>query len=281
MQKIAVNAGLGCPNRDGTIGTGGCSYCSNASFCPSYAKGSIREQIGKGRTFYARKGTPWGYLAYFQSFTGTYGDTGKLIELYEEALACPDVAGLIIATRPDCLAEDLVEYFKRRFGKEAPDGHPFLLVELGVESTKDATLMAVNRGHDWECSQMAIMRLHSAGIAVGVHLIIGLPGENDEDFILHAKKISELPVSTLKLHQLQIVKGTAMARQYASHPEEFNLLTPQRYAAIVISMLEVLRQDIAIDRLVSEAPKSMLVAPSWGLKPEEFTKLLLEQKYPR
>lgn len=281
MQKIAVNAGLGCPNRDGSTSTGGCTYCCNASFSPSYAKGRIRDQILKGRTFFARKGTPWGYLAYFQSFTGSYGSTDKLIELYEEALSCQDVAGLIIATRPDCLAEDLMDYFKRRFGKDAPESHPFLLVELGVESTINATLKAVNRGHDWECSKMAITRLNDAGIAVGVHLIIGLPGENDEDFILHAKRISELPVSTLKLHQLQIVKGTAMARQYALHPEEFELLTPQRYAEIVTSMLKVLRRDIAIDRLVSEAPKNMLIAPSWGLKPEEFTKLLLTQKYPR
>lgn len=276
VQKISVNAGLGCPNRDGTIGFGGCAYCSNASFSPGYAKGGIAEQIEKGKEFFAHKGKPWGYLAYFQSFTGTHGPTPKLIALYEEALSCPDVAGLVIATRPDCLPEDLMDYFETRFGGKAPDGHPFLLVELGIESTIDATLEAVGRGHDWECSKRAIRRLDAAGIAVGAHLIIGLPGENEEDFILHARRISELPVSTLKLHQLQIVKGTAMARKYTSNPEDFDPLTPQRYARIIASMLKALRPGIALDRFVSEAPKEMLIAPSWGLKPYEFTKLLLE-----
>lgn len=275
VQKIAVNAALGCPNRDGTLSRGGCSYCSNASFSPAYTRGSISRQIEDGKRFFAKKGNPWGYLPYFQSFTGTYGPAGELIPLYEEALSCPDVAGLVIATRPDCLGDELMQYFRERFGNAAPEGHPYLLVELGVESTNDATLARINRGHDWECARQAILRLDNAGIAVGVHLIIGLPGETQEDFIVHAKRISRLPVTTLKFHQLQIIKGTAMARQYADHPEDFDLLTPERYARILASLLKELRPETAIDRFVSESPADMIVAPRWGIKPAEFTDILL------
>ena len=278
VRKIPVNAGLGCPNRDGTIGRGGCTYCSNASFSPSYAAGAVSEQIEKGKQFTQAKGVPWGYLAYFQSFTGTYGPTDRLISLYEEALSCPGIKGLVIATRPDCLAEELLEYFRKRFGKDAPTEHPFLLVELGVESTEDRTLRRINRGHSWEMSKEAIMRLDNAGIAVGAHLILGLPGETEEDFVLHARRIAKLPVSTLKLHQLQIIRGTAMAGQYMKHPEDFDLLTPQRYVQIILSMLKELRADIAMDRFVSESPPEMVIAPRWGLKPSEFARMLNDDR---
>jgi len=274
IRKIAVNAALGCPNMDGTLGRGGCTYCQNASFSPGYAHGDIVRQIERGKQFFQSKGTPYGYLAYFQSFTGTYGPTEKLVELYEEALSCPGIKGLVIATRPDCIADDLLDYFKRRFGKDAPQGHPFLLVELGVESTCNRTLARINRAHTWECSREAILRLDEAGIDVGAHLIIGLPGEREDEFVRHAKLLSELPVKTLKLHQLQIIKGTQMATEYASHPDEFQLLTPEKYAEIVLKMLIHIRRDIALDRFVSEAPKGMVVAPSWGLKPSEFTDLM-------
>ena len=274
VQKIAVNAGLGCPNRDGTLGRDGCTYCSNAAFSPSYARGALAAQIEAGKKFFQAKGRPWGYLAYFQSFTGTYGPTEKLIGLYEEALACPDVVGLVIATRPDCLADDLLEYFRHRFGADAPEGHPYLLVELGVESTRDDTLERINRGHNWACAQEAVLRLHEAGIAVGAHLIIGLPGECEEDFIEHTRRLAKLPISTLKLHQLQIIKGTAMEREYAAHPEDFDLMTPERYASVVRRILEVLRPDIALDRFVSESPADMVIAPRWGLKPAEFLSIL-------
>jgi len=276
IRKIAVNAALGCPNIDGTSGRGGCTYCSNSSFSPGYARGEIRKQIEAGKKFSENKGRTDGYLAYFQSFTGTYGPTARLIELYEEALGCPGVAGLVIATRPDCIADDLLDYFRRRFGKDAPEGHPFLLVELGVESTCNKTLSRINRGHTWECSQRAILRLNEAGIDVGAHLIIGFPGEKEDEYIRHAKLLSELPIKTLKLHQLQIIKGTAMAREYQQHPEEFSLMTPEKYAQTVLKMLDHIRSDIALDRFVSESPKGMVVAPSWGLKPSEFANLLEE-----
>lgn len=277
VRKIGVNAGLGCPNRDGTAGRGGCTYCSNAAFSPSYTRGSVSAQLEAGKRFFESKGKPWGYLAYFQSYTGTYGPTDKLVAIYEEALACTDVAGLVIATRPDCLRPELLDYFRKRFGADAPAGHPFLLVELGVESTRDETLRAIRRGHDWECSRRAILELDAAGIQTGAHLIIGLPSETEEDFILHARRISELPVRTLKLHHLQIVKGTEMARQYAERPEDFRLFGPEEYARTVSGILKVLRPDIALDRFVSESPKDMVVAPSWGLKPSEFAKILEEK----
>ena len=280
VQKIAVNTALGCPNRDGTLGRGGCTYCSNAAFSPSYAKGAVTRQIEEGKKFFEAKGKPWGYLAYFQSFTGTYGPTDRLIALYEEALSCPDVAGLVIATRPDCLEDDLLEYFRKRFGSEAPEGHPYLLVELGVESTRDDTLESINRCHSWDCARNAILRLHDAGIQVGVHIIIGLPGETEEDFILHARRMSELPISTLKLHQLQIIKGTPMAREYSAFPERFNLMTPEKYASIIKRILPVLRKDIALDRFVSESPADMVIAPKWGLKPTEFQQILAKSQAP-
>lgn len=274
VRKIAVNASLGCPNMDAASGMKGCTYCNNASFSPNYTKGNIRSQIEKGKEFTRNKGEREGYLAYFQSFTGTYGPTEKLVQLYEEALETPGVIGLVIATRPDCIADDLLEYFSHRFGNCAPANHPYLLVEIGVESTNDRTLEMVNRGHTWECAKNAIRRIDGIGIDVGAHLIIGLPGETQEDFVRHVKRISELPVKTLKLHQLQIIRGTAMARQYTAHPEEFHLFTAEEYARTVDKLLKHIRPDIALDRFVSEAPKGMVIAPSWGLKPSEFADLL-------
>ena len=277
VQKIAVNAGLGCPNRDGTVGSGGCIYCNNASFNPAYAHcgpRSITEQLEEGVKFFARKGEPYGYLPYFQSYTNTYGDTQELIELYEEALAFPKAVGLVIATRPDCLKEDLLDYFEARFGAKAPENHPFLLVEIGIESTNDRTLETIGRGHDFACAAMAVNELHIRGIAVGVHLILGLPGETYEDFMDHAERISELPVSTLKLHQLQVIKGSRLAQMFISDPSSIKTFSADEYASVVAGFLKHLRPGIALDRVVSESPRDMLLAPSWGLKPFEFEALL-------
>lgn len=275
VRKIAVNAGTGCPNRDGTLGSTGCIYCNNAAFSPGYAfsGGSISEQIEAGKRFYERKGETKGYLAYFQSFSSTYGETGRLVEMYEEALSCPDVLGLVAATRPDCLAPDLLDYFERRFGRLAPEGHPFLLVELGVESTLDRTLKAIGRGHDWACAKNSILELDRRGIPVGAHLILGLPGEGPEDYLKHVRELSALPVTTLKFHQLQVVKGTRLEKMYAADPSCVHLFSPQEYADTLLSILPELRSDIVLDRLVSETQADLLVAPRWGLKPDEFQRL--------
>lgn len=273
VRKIAVNAGLGCPNRDGTVGTGGCVFCNNEAFCPSYTSSAktITEQIEDGIRFFAHKGKADSYLVYFQSFSNTYGETDKLISLYEEALAYPGVSGLVIATRPDCLKPDLLDYLERRFvGEDAP----FLLVELGVETTNDDTLRLINRGHDFACSRRAVMELHKRGIAAGAHVILGLPGETEADFLDHARRLSELPISTIKLHQLQVIKGTRLADMYKENPETVKLMSPEEYASAVSRFLSVLREDIYLDRFVSETPKDMVLAPSWGLKPSEFVSLL-------
>lgn len=283
IQKIAVNAGLGCPNRDGTLSRQGCLYCNNAAFNPAYAFESvtpstekavpasgISRQLEAGIRFFSRKGRADGYLAYFQSYSNTYGQTEHLIRLYEEALSHPGIAGLVIATRPDCLAEDLLDYLETRFGRKAPSSHPFLLMETGVESTNDDTLLRIGRGHTFECASIAIRELDRRGIPVGAHLILGLPGETEADYIMHARRISALPITTLKLHQLQIIKGTPLADAYLKHPDSFALFSPEEYADIVVRFLHELRTDIAMDRFVSESPASMVIAPRWGIKPALF-----------
>ena len=268
--KIAVNAGLGCPNR------GRCIYCNNLAFNPSYAandaSGSITAQLAEGIKFNSRKGECYGYLAYFQSYTNTYGPTGKLIELYEEALRYPGVKGLVIATRPDSIKPDLADWFELRFGRKAPAGHPHLLIEIGIESTLDRTLQLINRNHTYQCAVDCINDLNDRGIDTGAHLILGLPGETEQDYMTHAERISALPIKTLKLHQLQVVKGTALAKMYEKEP--FKLFTAQEYAQVVANFIKTARKDLYYDRFVSETPKDMLIAPSWGLKPHEFNRLL-------
>ena len=268
--KVAINAGLGCPNR------GRCIYCNNLAFNPSYAalddSGSITAQLEKGIRFNSRKGDCYGYLAYFQSYTNTYGPTDKLIELYEEALRFPGVKGLVIATRPDSIKPDLADWFELRFGPKAPAEHPHLLVEIGIESTLDRTLQLINRHHTYQCAVDCIKDLNERGIDTGAHLILGLPGETEQDWMTHAERISALPIKTLKLHQLQVVKGTALARMYEKEP--FKLFTAQEYAKVVANFIKTARQDLYYDRFVSETPKDMLIAPAWGLKPQEFNRLL-------
>ena len=276
--KIAVNAGLGCPNRDGTFGREGCIYCNNLAFNPAYAandlSGSITAQLEKGIQFNSHKGDCYGYLAYFQSYTNTYGPTDKLIELYEEALCFPEVKGLVIATRPDCIKPDLADWFERRFGKQAPQEHPHLLVEIGIESTIDRTLELINRHHTYKCAVDCINDLNERGIDTGAHLILGLPGETNQDFMTHAHRVSALPIKTLKLHQLQIVKGTRLAQMYQEDPSQIKLFTAHEYADVVSHFINAARKDIFYDRFVSETPPSMLIAPAWGLKPQAFTLLL-------
>ena len=276
--KIAVNAGLGCPNRDGSMGHDGCIYCNNLSFNPAYAAsdatGSITLQLEKGVTFNRRKCDCYGYLAYFQSYTNTYGPTERLIELYEEALRFPGVKGLVIATRPDCIMPDLANWFEHRFGRKAPQDHPHLLIEIGVESTIDRTLQLINRHHTFQCAADCINSLNERGIDTGAHLILGLPGETEQDYMTHASRISALPIKTLKLHQLQVVKGTALARIYEKDTSKIKLFTAQEYADVVSRFIKTARQDIFYDRFVSETPASMLIAPAWGLKPQAFNLLL-------
>lgn len=267
VQKISINAGFTCPNRDGSKGFGGCTYCNNQTFSPDYCHTgeSVKEQVEKGIRFFSHKYPEMQYLAYFQAYTNTYGDTQSIIAKYEEALSCPGVVGLIIGTRPDCMPDELLDYLTEL------SRHKFVMVEYGVESTLDRTLEYINRGHDFECSRQTIIRTAERGIIVGAHMILGLPGETPEEIKQHAVKLSELPISTVKLHQLQLIKNTKMARQQKETPELFRLFSADEYIDVAIDFIELLREDIVVERFVSQSPKELLIAPDWGLKNHEFT----------
>ncbi|MDO5570718.1 MAG: TIGR01212 family radical SAM protein [Bacteroidales bacterium] len=270
VQKISINAGFTCPNRDGKKGFGGCTYCNNQTFSPEYCHTdeSISSQIEKGIKFFSRKYHEMKYLAYFQAYTNTYEELSVLKGKYEEALAYPNVVGLIVGTRPDCMPNSLLDYLE-----ELSKNH-FVMVEYGVESTCDETLNYINRGHNFECSCDAIRRTAQRGIITGAHMILGLPGEDRDMIISHAENLSRLPITTLKLHQLQLIKQTKMARQYKESPEKFHIYRAEEYIDLAIDFIEHLRPDIVIERFISQSPKELLIAPDWGLKNFEFTALL-------
>lgn len=270
VQKISVDAGFTCPNRDGTLGVGGCSYCNNRTFNPDYCaeRESVTVQLEKGKLFFARKYPTMRYLAYFQAYTNTYGELSKLKRLYEEALEVSGVEGLVVGTRPDCVPDDLLDYLAE-LSKRV-----FVLVEFGVECTSDALLKRLNRGHSFACSCDAIRRTAQRGIAVGAHLILGLPGQQREDILAQAEELSQLPLNTLKLHQLQLVKGTRLAKDYEVDASDFHFYTAAEYADLVVDFLERLTPEIAVERFASQSPKDLLIAPDWGLKNYEFTELV-------
>ncbi|GHT31165.1 TIGR01212 family radical SAM protein [Bacteroidia bacterium] len=266
VQKILVNAGFTCPNRDGAKGTGGCTYCNNQTFSPEYCRSqkSVGEQVAEGIRFFHHKYEAQQYLVYFQSYTNTYGDISHLIKLYEEALAHPKVIGLAIGTRPDCVSDELLDYFAGLAKRK------HLMIEYGIESANDETLRFINRGHTYAEAENAIFRTAERGISAGAHLILGLPNESREMILSHAEKVSRLPLTALKLHQLQLVKGTQMAAQYAEKPEIFRLYNVEEYIDLAIDFLERLNPAIAIERFVSQSPKELLIAPDWGVKNFEF-----------
>lgn len=267
VQKITLTAGFTCPTRDGSTGRGGCTYCNVKSFSPAFGirQKSVTEQMKEGISFFAHKYPDMEYLAYFQSYTNTYASVAECIAKYEEALRIPGVVGIIIGTRPDCMPEDLLGYLSELSKRT------FVLVEYGVESTIDRTLERVQRGHSWACSVETIERTHQAGILVGAHLILGLPGESREEMLSHADRLSTLPITTLKIHQLQIIKGTIMAGEYLKSPEAFHLFTEEEYIELCLDFLDRLRSDIVIERFVSQSPPEMLLAPRWGWKNYQFT----------
>jgi len=268
VQKISIDAGFSCPNRDGRISSGGCTYCDNRTFNPSYCdrKKSIAEQLEEGKRFFARKYPDMKFLAYFQAYTNTYAKVEELRAMYEEALAVDDVVGIVIGTRPDCVSDELLDYLEKLSHRT------FVLVEYGIESTNDETLRRINRGHDFACSRDAVERTHRRGILTGGHIIIGLPGEDAEESLRQAPVISSLPLDILKIHQMQIIKGTRLAQEYAEHP--FHVYTVEEYIDVIVRYIQLLRKDLVLERFVSQSPKSLLVAPKWGLKNYEFTNLL-------
>jgi uncharacterized protein len=273
VQKISLNAGFTCPNRDGSKGWGGCTYCNNQTFSPEYChtERSITQQLDEGVRFFSRKYPDMKYLAYFQAYTNTYDEMERLKAIYEEALNYPGVVGLIVGTRPDCVPDALLDYFAELAKKT------FVMVEYGLESTLDKTLLRINRGHTQAESEEAIRKTAGRGIYTGAHLILGLPGETKEEILHHADIISSLPLTTVKLHQLQLIRNTRMAKEFSDRPAEFHLYTADEYIELVVDFVEKLNPSITIERFVSQSPKELLIAPDWGLKNFEFTAKVLKR----
>lgn len=267
VQKISLNAGFTCPNRDGTKGQGGCTYCNNQTFNPEYCKTekSITQQLQEGKMFFAKKYPEMKYLAYFQAYTNTYSELEGLKRKYEEALNVEGVVGLVIGTRPDCMPDALLHYL------EELHRQTFLLVEYGIETTREETLLRINRGHTFADTVAAVERTAASGIPVGGHVILGLPGETNADITEQAGILSALPLTTLKMHQLQLIRGTRMAQEYEQHPQDFRLFGVDEYIELVIDYVERLRPGLVLERFVSQSPRELLIAPDWGLKNYEFT----------
>lgn len=268
VQKISVDAAFSCPNRDGRLSLGGCTFCDNKTFNPSYCdRGkSITQQLEEGKAFFAKKYPKMKYLAYFQAYSNTYAPLEELKRKYEEALAVDDVVGLVIGTRPDCVSDEALDYLQQL------NQRTFLIVEYGIESANDNTLRRINRGHTFDCSRQAIIKAHQRGIITCGHIILGLPGEDEEEMLHQASTISQLPLDILKLHQLQIIKGTPLAKEYEAHP--FHVFSAEEYVNLVIRYVSQLRNDLVLERFVSQSPPNMVIAPKWGLKNHEFTDLL-------
>ena len=264
MQKLTVNARFTCPNRDGSKGRGGCIYCNNEAFNPSFADASlpVEQQLEKAKHFFGRKYPDMRYLAYFQAYTNTYGRSAdELISLYRRALAVDKVDGVIIGTRPDCVDETLLD---RLAGIDGSDSR--VIIEYGAESAHDSTLSVINRGHIWADTVRAVEMTAARGIETGVHLILGLPGETEEMMLRTVDELNRLPVSTVKFHQMQVVEGTELARRYRAGTIDLKVYEVDEYIDLCVKIVNRLRKDIAIERFTSQSPDSMLIAPRWGLK---------------
>jgi len=271
VQKVSIDAGFTCPNKDGTKGVGGCTYCNNNTFNPDYCKPikPIKQQINEGIEFFSKKYKTQKYLAYFQAFTNTYAPLADLKKMYEEALDHEDVIGLVVATRPDCIKDDVLDYLE-----ELAAAGNFIKLEFGLESTKNETLEAINRCQTHEEAIDAFERANGRGLHLGGHLILGLPGETKEDMMNHAKMVSQLPINTLKIHHLQIVKHTMMAVQFKKTPEMFTFMELDEYIDFVVDFVEKLKPEIIIERFFSESPASMLIYTKYGLKNFEVKHLV-------
>ena len=283
VQKLSINAGFSCPNRDGTIGRGGCIYCDNTSFTPSYCFGrnTVKEQVEAGKRFFARKYPAMKFLAYFQSYTNTFvkrangvgvsSGVDSLERLYRDALEQEDVVGLIIGSRPDCFPEEVVEMLGR-LNLEYP-----VFVELGAETSHNPTLELINRGHSWEQTCDAVDRLTKAGIRCGLHLIFGLPGETEEMMLATVERACRLPVDSLKLHHLQVIASTPLHDGYQSGRITVDPFTMDDYLELCVKIIGIVPRRIAIERFLASSPPEKVVAPKWGIKNYQFTNLLLNK----
>lgn len=271
LQKVSIDAGFTCPNRDGSLGVGGCTFCNNEGFSPSYLREQrdINAQIDTGIEFMRRRyPRTKAFLAYFQSYSNTYDNLESLKKTYEIALGHPDISGLVIGTRPDCLPDETLDYLAELSTRMLVE------LEIGIESCNDDVLRECLRGHDFACTQDAIQRAARRGLFITGHLLLGLPLETPESLIEGARKLARLPLDALKFHQLQIVRGTRLANQYRAAPASISLLSPENYLDAVIDMLEHLPAHIKIQRLGSEVPPDVLVSPDWGMRLHKFPAML-------
>ena len=274
LQKVSIDAGFTCPNRDGALGIGGCSFCNNEGFSPSYLleQRDIIDQIDTGVEFMRRRYPKTkGFLAYFQSYSNTYGELETLKSTYDKALAHPDICGLVIGTRPDCLPDDILDYLAELSTRTLVE------LEIGIESCNDAVLHECLRGHDFACTQDAIRRAAQRDLFITGHLLLGLPLETGESLVAGAQILATLPIDALKFHQLQIVRNTRLANQYRATPESVPLLNPESYLNSVVDMLEHLPSSIKIQRLGSEVPPNIRISPDWGMRLDKFPARLEER----
>lgn len=283
VQKLSIDAGHSCPNRDGTLGTGGCLYCNNKAFSPSYchAEGSVRTQIQEGKKFFARKYPQMQFLAYFQAYTSTYAPLQELLKAYAEAMESPDICGLVIGTRPDCMSDALLSSLVKIHTSRMP-----VIVEYGVESLHNRTLTLIHRRHSAECAVNTILRTRQAGLPVGAHIIMGLPSESRADMLSTVRGLCALGVDVLKFHQLQIVKDTPLhtiwcAQQngapipsaYKDFPE-INTFSVEEYLELCAEIVKIVPRTTVIERFTAQCPPQLLAAPRWGLKNYQFVHLL-------
>lgn len=275
VQKVSVDAGFSCPNRDGTLARGGCTYCNNDAFSPAYCQPDkgVGQQIMEGIEFHRKRyRRAQAYLVYFQAYSNTYAGLDHLMKLYDEALSVPGVVGLAIGTRPDCVDDEKLEYFAKLAKKW------YVILEYGIESCYNKTLTRINRHHSFEQSVEAIGAASRLGVRTGAHLIFGLPGETREEMLMEASIISKLPLNTVKFHQLQIIKGTMMALEYNRDPDQFRLFSWVEYREFMIDFLERLNPDFIVERITGEAPPKYLAGPRWGMKRSDQILELFEER---
>ncbi len=278
VQKVSIDAGFTCPNRDGTTGTGGCTYCNNDAFNPSYCHPSkpVLQQIEEGIEFHKiRYRRASEYLAYFQSYSNTWAPLSELKQLYDQALSHPGIRGLVIGTRPDCIDDEKISYFSKLSAKF------YVIIEYGIESTSDKTLQLINRGHTYQQSAEAIKKTAAAGIKTGAHLILGLPGESEEQMIAGARMVARLPLTTIKFHQLQIVRNTAMADQYLADPGAFRLFTLDEYIDLIVRITELMNPAFVIERFTGEVPPRYLLSKPWSALRADQVMTLIENELER
>ena len=262
MQKLTIDAGFSCPNRDGTVGTGGCTYCLNDAFNPSYCtpKKSVEQQLAEGMEFhhnrYRRAGA---YLAYFQAFSNTHAPLSQLKEIYRPALENPLVKGIVVGTRPDCIDAEKLDYFAEL------QQRMFVSIEYGVESCNDTSLRRINRGHDFATAECAIRLTAERGIHCAAHFIYGLPGETPDEWLKEVNSINQLPINGIKFHQLQIIKGTKMQQEFIEYPADFHIFTTENYIDFIVKITERLNPAFTIERFAGEVPPRYLFVNHWGL----------------